>query len=230
MRIRRRLVAPALALLLAGGLAGCRGESTDEPVVAVTLPPASLADQVLQPDDVPDGLVPLLAQTGKADINRIAGFSSDSAAAEKSLIAHGFLDAYVVQYGDPKSGRYIVNVVTTFETEEGATADLTADLEAARGSGTPFPVSDLGDQAGGLRAGPVATTPAAPGTPSASATATGTAPAATPAQSSDLVTVRWRRGATTWLLAVGAPGTVEQDAVVQLARIVLDRAGKDERG
>ncbi|HVE97981.1 MAG TPA: hypothetical protein VNA12_02250 [Mycobacteriales bacterium] len=211
MRTAARLTAAVLAACLAAGgaLGGCASGDDDAPVVAVTLPPGSLAAQVLQPDDVPDGLVPLLAQTGKADISRIAGFSSDSTAAEASLREHGFDEAYVVQYGDPKSGRYIVNVVAKFDTVDGATEDLTADLESARATGTPFPVTGLGDQAGGVRAGTAS-------------------PSASPAPD-DLVTVRWRVGATTWLLAVGAPGTVEQDAVVQLAQIVLKRATDEKK-
>jgi hypothetical protein len=204
MRRRRTRLAVLTCAALVGSaaLGACSDGDDGKPVVAVTLPAGSLADQVLQEEDVPDGFVPLLAQTGPADIAKIAGFSSDSAAAEKSLREHGFKQGYVVQYGDPKSGRFIVNVVATFETEAGATADLTADIESARKTGTPFPVTDLGDQAGGVRG----------------------ANGATAQTASDLVTVRWRKGSTTWLLAVGASGTVEQDAVVSLARIVLKSA------
>ncbi|HVE62330.1 MAG TPA: hypothetical protein VNB94_00820 [Mycobacteriales bacterium] len=213
MLLRVRLAAPLLLLVgVAGG--GCSSDDAAKPTVAVTLPGGSLADKVLQAEDVPDGLVPILAQTGTADVSRIAGFSADSAAAEKSLREHGFDDAYVVQYGDQKSGRFIVNVVSTFDSAEGAEADLTADLISARQTGTPFPVDDLGDQAGGVRA--VRADPAsASGAPSASGT---------PSNDFDLVTVRWRLGSTTWLLAVGARGTVEQDAVIKLARLVLARA------
>jgi hypothetical protein len=201
------------ALLLLPGLAvgGCSGDDAEKPQVAVTLPGGSLATKVLQTDDVPDGLVPILAQTGPADISRIAGFSADSAAAEKSLREHGFDEAYVVQYGDQRSGRFIVNVVSTFDSADGATADLTADLDSARQTGSPFPIDDLGDQAGGVRSAR-ATASAAP------------SGSAAPANDFDLVTVRWRRGGTTWLLAVGARGTVEQEAVVKLARLVLSRA------
>ena len=194
-----------MALLLGLSSVVACSEGDDEPQIAVTLPPGSLADQVLQEDDVPDGFVPLLAQTGPADITRIAGFSVDSTAAEKSLREHGFDEGYVVQYGHQKSGRFIVNVVATYETAEGAEADLTADLESARKTGIPFPVTDLGDQAGGVRG----------------------ANGASAQTASDLVTVRWRKGSTTWLLAVGATGTVEQEAVVKLARIVLERAEGD---
>ncbi len=202
MGSRTRLAATAAALVVAtSALVGCSDDGK-EPVVAVTLPPGSLADQVLREEDVPEGFIPLLAQTGEADISRIAGFSSDSAAAEKSLQEHGFKEGYVVQYGDQKSGRFIVNVVATYDTVDGATADLTADLASAQKTGTPFPVTGLGDQAGGVRGA------------NGSSAQTG----------SDLVTVRWRRGSTTWLLAVGATGTVEQEAVVKLARIVLDHA------
>jgi len=207
------------ALLLLPGLAvgGCSGDNAEKPQVAVTLPGGSLAMKVLQAEDVPDGLVPILAQTGPADISRIAGFSADSTAAEKSLREHGFDEAYVVQYGDQKSGRFIVNVVATFDSEDGAIADLTADLDSARQTGTPFPIDDLGDQAGGVRSAraTASTAPSGSAAPSSSAA---------PTNDFDLVTVRWRRGNTTWLLAVGARGTVEQEAVVKLARLVLARA------
>ncbi len=208
MHLPVHFVAP-LALLAAFFASGCSGDG-EKPVVAVTLPGGSLAGKVLQADDVPDGLVPILAQTGPAEISRIAGFSADSAAAEKSLREHGFDEAYVVQYGDQKSGRFIVNVVATFEDADGAEADLTGDLEAARQIGSAFPVDGLGDQAGGVR---TARAPAS-GAPSTSAA---------PSNDFDLVTVRWRLGSTTWLLAVGARGTVEQEAVVKLARLVLAR-------
>lgn len=228
MRTPSGLVATfaAVALGLSTAVAGCSDSAGEKPVVAVTLPAGDLSDQVLQPDDVPEGLVPLLAQTGTADINRIAGFSTDSAAAEKSLREHGFEKAYVAQYGDPKTGRYIVNVVVSFATEEGATADLTADLDAARATGSPFPVEGLGDQAGGVRAVPggAATTPSPGATVTTSTVAS---PATSPSPpADDLVTVRWRKASTTWLLAVGARGTVEQDAVVGLAKIILERATK----
>ncbi|HVF19035.1 MAG TPA: hypothetical protein VNA14_02195 [Mycobacteriales bacterium] len=208
-RRRTRLSALAAAALVSPALLGaCSNGGDGKPVVAVTLPAGSLADQVLQEEDVPDGFVPLLAQTGPADVVRIAGFSSDSTAAEKSLREHGFKQGYVVQYGDQKTGRFIVNVVATFDTEAGATADLTADITSAQKGGTPFPVTGLGDQAAGVRG----------------------AKGAAAQTASDLVTVRWRKGSTTWLLAVGASGTVEQDAVVSLAKIVLKSAAGNAEG
>lgn len=212
-------VAPTLALVIGLAVGGCSDGGSTEPEVAVALPTGSLAGQVLQPDDVPEGLVPLLTQTGPADISRIAGFSTDSATAEQSLREHGFDEAYVVQYGDQQSGRFLVNVVVRFDSVEGATADLTADLEAARQTGTPFPVEGLGDQAGGVRgsSGAAASPPVGSAPPGAS-------PSAAPTSGFDLVTVRWRQDSTTWLLAVGARGTVEQEAVVRLARLVLSRA------
>ena len=187
----------ALALL-----AGCGGDGDPDPTpsapkVVLTLPPGALSTLPVQPDEVPTGLVPILSQTGPADIAKIAGFSADPTAAEKALRDHGFTSAYVATYGDPETGRVISSVVARFATEAGATADLTGDLDAAEATGTPFAVTDLGDQAGGVRGklDPQAGT-------------------------GELITLRWRVGTTTFLLAVGGPRDVDDDAVVTLARQV----------
>ena len=192
-------VAPLV--LAATLLAGCTGgdggaaPSPTTPRVVVTLPPGPMSLYAVQPDEVPDGLVPILAQSGPADLAKIAGFSADPAAAAKALRDHGFVSAYIATYGDPKTGRSVTSVVTQFEASTGAAADLSGDLESAKATGTPFEVTGLGDQAGAVRGklDPKAGT-------------------------GELVTVRWRIGDRTFLLAVGAPGDVDDDAVVSLAR------------
>lgn len=189
--------------LAATALSACGGNEqakpTETPRVVLTLPPGDLSDAVVQPDEVPDGVVPLIAQTGPADIAKIASFSADPGKAETSLKEHGFTSAYVATYGDEATGRIVVSVVTRFQTEQGATDDLAADLAAS--TGTKVEVDDLGDQAGGVRG------PLDPAT-----------------DNGELVTLRWRKGSTTWLLAVGAQGDVDDDAVITLAKKVLSRA------
>lgn len=196
-RLVARLIALAVGLAL---LAGC-ADDKPEPLAFATLPPGQLSHLVVQPGEVATGLVPLLSQTGTADARRIASFSADPAGAQTSLTAHGFEQAYVVQYADPTTGRSVTNVVTRFATADGATADLTADLAAAGTAGSTFTVSDLGDQAGGIRGF-----------------------YDTKAQTGELVTLRWRLGDTTWLLAIGAGGKVSESVVRSLADRLVERA------
>jgi hypothetical protein len=199
-----RAVALLAALLAALALAGCSsggGKPKASPSVPLpTLPTGELRDRVLQPDEVQRTMVPIAAQTGARDLASIAAFSANPGTARTSLQQHGFQSAYVVQYGDPATGAVVTNVVTKFATVAGATADLTADLTAAAKAATAFDVSGLGDQAGGVR-----------GTLQPGAAA-GT-----------LVTLRWRVGDTTWLLAVGAPKPVDANGVRGLADRLVTR-------
>ncbi|MDQ1712913.1 MAG: hypothetical protein QOE45_2363 [Frankiaceae bacterium] len=194
----------ACAVLLAGctsGDAKPRASATAT-VPLPTLPPGGLRDRVLQPDEVARSMVPIAAQTGARDITSIAGFSADPTTARTSLQQHGFQSAYVVQYADPATSAVVTNVVTKFATVAGATADLSGDLAAAARTGKPFAVTGLGDQAGGV------TSRLQPGTADGS-----------------LVTLRWRVGDTTWLLAVGARNPVDADGVRHLADKLLARVG-----
>ena len=204
--------APRLAAALAAVsllLAGCSGDdgtpraSASPSVPLPTLPPGELSDRVLQPGEVSRSLVPIVAQTGARDIRSIAAFSADPKAAEKSLQEHGFQSAYVVQYADPGTSAVVTNVVTKFASAAGAIADLTADLASSRKTGTAFDVTGLGDQAGGVRG--TFEKGAAPGT---------------------LVTLRWRVGDTTWLLAVGAKQPVDEAGVRGLADRLMTRLAK----
>ena len=196
-----RLAALAVAVLLTG----CSGSSTPKssatPSAGVpTLPPGALSGQVLQPGEMSASLAPIAAQTGARDISSIAAFSADPKAAKKALEAHGFQTAYVAQYADPASSAVVTNVVTKFATVAGATADLTGDLKQSAKTGTTFDVTGLGDQAGGVRG---KSSPKAP--------------------DGSLITLRWRVGDTTWLLAVGAPNRVDADGVRRLADQLVKR-------
>ncbi|HEX8004246.1 MAG TPA: hypothetical protein VF519_16290 [Mycobacteriales bacterium] len=195
---RRTLLAAALAALSLGACSSGDAPRVHESVPPPTLPAGELRARVLQPDEVSRSLVPIQAQTGTRDLKAIAAFSADPTAAEKSLQQHGFQSAYVVQYADPNAAAVVTNVVTKFATVEGATADLTADL-AATGTGA-FAVTGLGDQAGGVRGKLDAN--AAEGT---------------------LITLRWRVGDTTWLLAVGSRTKVDEASVRRLADTLIGR-------
>ncbi len=195
----------ALAVAVAVVLAGCSDSTTPRSSATPsaplpTLPTGELQTSVLQPDEVSRMLVPITAQTGARDISSIAAFSTDPAAAKTTLQSHGFQSAYVVQYADPASSAVVTNVVTKFATVTGALEDLTGDLGQAGSTGTPFEVTGLGDQAGGVRG------------KFSPQSADGT-----------LVTLRWRIGDTTWLLAVGAAKPVDADGVRQLADKLVAR-------
>ena len=201
--IVRRLAAATLAALALAAAGACSDGDPKPSATASaplpTLPPGELRARVLQPGEVSRNLVPIEAQTGTRDLKAIAAFSADPATAERSLQQHGFQSAYVVQYGDPAAAAVVTNVVTKFATVAGATADLTADLAAA-GSGTAFAVTGLGEQAGGIRG---RLEPSLP--------------------EGTLITLRWRVGDTTWLLAVGSKKPVDEASVRRLADLLAGR-------
>jgi hypothetical protein len=200
----------ASALLLACAVAGC---SADEPQAApetpsasalsaplpgITLPPDPLVPLVPTPQEVPSGMVPLLAASGARDAKAIAEFSADPAAAGKTLAAHGFRSAYVAQYAHPTDGRVLSVVVVRFADAAGAKADLDGDV--AGSSGEEVTVMPIGD-ASQARRQPL------PGE-----------------AGGELVTLRFRKGATTWLLAYGARPTADPQVAVELARPLVERA------
>jgi hypothetical protein len=196
-------------------LTGCGG-SSDAPAAAPSPSPAPEAASTAAPDivlpagplrelvpgsrDLPAGMVPILSGTGPRDVKAVAGYSADPAAAEKQLVAHGFRTAYVAQYADPASGHVLSVVVTRFATPAGATADLSGDLAGSAGSPVPTPV--VGEQSD-VRRQPLPQASASPG---------------------QLVTVRFRKGATTWLVAYGASPTADPAVAVDLARTLAARA------
>ena len=168
------------------------------PVPDLTLPADPLAGLVPQPDEVPPGMVPLLAATGSRDAAAIAEFSADPAAASTALREHGFERAYVAQYADPRDGRVLSVVVVRFADAAGATADLTGDLAAS--AGELVQTAPVGQQSQ-VRRQPL------PGD-----------------EEGELVTVRFRQGATTWLLAYGARPTADPQVAVELARLLGERS------
>lgn len=170
------------------------------PVPGVTLPADPLRALVPEPDEVPAGLVPLVAGSGRRDAAAIAEYSADPAAARTALAEHGFAGAYVAQYAHPTDGRVLSVVVARFRDAAGAEADLSGDLEGS--SGEVVQVPTVGDQSQ-VRRQPL------------------------PGEGGDgeLVTLRFRAGATTWLLAYGARPTADPQVAVELGRLLAERGG-----
>jgi hypothetical protein len=204
--ISRAAAVLALAAALTAGCSEDEPAATPEPASAsaltaplpgVTLPPDPLLPLVPEPQEVPTGMVPLLAGSGARDARAIAEFSADPAAAASALASHGFRSAYVAQYAHPSDGRVLSVVVARFADAAGATADLTGDL--AGSAGEVVEVANVGD-ASQARTQPL------PGS-----------------EEGELVTLRFRKGATTWLLAYGAPQADPQVAV-ELAERLVERA------
>ena len=203
----------AAALLLAGVLAGGCSDADREaapatptttptaaeaPLPGITLPPDPLLPLVPTPQEVPVGMLPLLAGSGSRDAAAIAEFSPDPAAARAALASHGFRSAYVAQYAHPSDGRVLSVLVARFADAAGAAADLEGDLAAS--SGEVLDLEPVGD-ASQARRQPL------PG-----------------GGAGELVTLRFRRGATTWLLAYGAQPTADPEVALELARPLVERA------
>ncbi|MCU1692705.1 MAG: hypothetical protein JWM64_1796, partial [Frankiales bacterium] len=165
---RRWYVAGVLAALL---LSACTGSDEPAPVrpvptavaptASVTLPADPLLALVPRPDDVPSGLLPVVAGSGPRDLAAVAAFSGDPAAAATALRAHGFSAAYVAQYAEQLSagarGRVLSVVVSRFATLKGAADDLAGDVAASGtgeradvGSGASLRVQPLPGGAGQL--------------------------------------------------------------------------------
>ena len=173
---------------------------TAAPLPDVALPEDPLRPLVPEPDEVPPGMVPLLAGSGSRDAQAIADFSADPAAAAQALSDHGFRSAYVAQYAHPTDGRVLSVVVVRFADAAGASADLAGDLSGSGGELVEVPT--VGEQSQ-VRRQPL------PGESEGEG---------------ELVTVRFRQGATTWLLAYGASPTADPQVAVELARVLVDRA------
>ena len=194
-------------------LTGCSGggsatpQGTDNPDVAasapvpgVSLPPGALVDQVLRPDEVPAGMVPILKGSGPRDIHVVASYSGTgpaAAAAEAKLKAHAFVAAYVAQYANQSTAQVLSIVASQFGTAAGAKADFADDLKGAQGTTVAAPT--LGEQS-------TVTIEPRPG-----------------AATSDLVLVRFRRGTTTWSRAYEAPSPANAQLPIQLAKALLAR-------
>ena len=196
-------------VLLLTVLVGCGGSSSPSTaprpsstavastaVPDIQLPADPLRDLVPRTADLPPGLVAILAGSGPRDAHTIAGYSADPKSAGTLLTQHGFRSAYVAQYADPATGRVLSVVVSRFSTAGGATADLDADLKAT--TGEEIKADQVGEKSD-VRRQPL------------------------PGGKGQLVTVRFRKGATTWLVAYGAP-TADPDIAVDLAKTLADRA------
>ncbi|MCW2599058.1 MAG: hypothetical protein JWM02_887 [Frankiales bacterium] len=207
----RGLVALGLAPVL---LIGCAsGSATPQPhppatasapvpvpVPGVTLPPDALATLVPRPDEVPAGMVPVIAGSGPRNLKTVAGYSGTGAtatAAAAKLRAHGFVKAYVAQYANPSTGQVMSIVVSTFATAVGATADFGDDQAGARGKRAVTPT---------LGAASSVTVQDLPGS-----------------VVSQLVLVRFRRGTTTWSLAYKAGPVADPQLAIGVATALLRR-------
>jgi len=165
----------------------------------IVLPPGPLQDLVPETADLPPGMVAILSGSGPRDVKAIAAYSADAAKAQGLLAQHGFRNAYVGQYADPATGRVLSVVVSRFSTVSGATADLVGDLAAS--TGETVQATTVGEQSQVLRQ------------PLPSATPPG-----------QLVTVRFRKGATTWLVAYGSTPQADPEVALKVARILAGRA------
>ncbi len=202
---------PALVLGLA--LSGCSGgdsaapSSRPEPpstaVPDISLPAGPLRDLVPATADLPPGMVPILSGSGTRDADAVAAYSADPVSAKVLLGQHGFTSAYVGQYADPADGRVLSVVVTRFATTAGAAADLAGDLTGSGGTLVATPT--LGERSE-VRRQPL---PA----PSPSASFTG-----------ELITVRFRQGDTTWLVAYGASPAADPEVATEVATRLLKKA------
>lgn len=170
------------------------------PLPGVTLPPDRLLPLVPAPDEVPRGMVPVLTGSGPRDAASIAEYSGDPAAARTSLAAHGFRSAYVAQYADPAGARVLSVVVVRFADGAGATADLAGDLAAT--SGAVVKAAPVGEQSQ-LGRQPL------PGE-----------------GGGELLTLRFRAGANTWLLAYGDRPTAAPEIAVGLGQRLVVREGR----
>jgi hypothetical protein len=197
-------------VLLLALVVGCSGSSTPSAdpgpstsavastaVPDIALPADPLRDLVPRTADLPPGLVAILAGSGPRDAHTIAGYSADPKSAGTLLTQHGFRSAYVAQYADPASGRVLSVVVSRFSTASGATADLDADLKAT--TGEQIKADQVGEKSD-VRRQPL------------------------PGGKGQLVTVRFRKGATTWLVAYGAAPTADPQVAFELAKTLADRA------
>lgn len=164
----------------------------------VALPPGDLRGLVPSPAEVPAALVPLLQASGPRDATAVAGFSADAPAAARDLVARGFVSAYVAQYAAPGDPRSLTTVVVRFADAAGATADLEADL--ADGAGEVVAAPTVGEQSQVRRL-------SLPGD-----------------DALDLVTVRFRVGSMTWLLAWRAPAPADVAVPRALAEDLAARA------
>ena len=104
----------------------------------------------------------------------------------------------MAQYADPSSPRVLSVVVTQFATAAGAKADFDGDLAASAGEPVLVPV--IGEATQARRQ-------ALPG-----------------GAAGELVTLRFRQGRNTWLLAYGDRPQADPQVATALALLLVDRA------
>jgi hypothetical protein len=209
VRRGERLVAVVLAAGLVGAVGGCSDDDapttsgSPTPVATseetpVALPDGALRELVPAPDEVPEGLVPLLQASGPRDADAVAAFSSDPAAAQQALAAHGFRAAYVAQYASPSDPRSLTVLAARFADDAGAQADFEGDVAVSAGDAVETGAT-IGDASDVRRV------------------------ALPDDAANELVTVRFRSGPTTWLLAWRAPRPADESIPLEVARELATR-------
>ena len=198
----RRTAAVVLLAALAGTACTAQDPTLQVPpaggAAEIALPPDALSVLVPAPNEVPSGMLPLLTGSGKRDAAAVAAYSADPAAAAAALKRNGFQSAYAAQYADPSSPRVLSVVVTQFAAAAGAKADLDGDLAAS--AGEPVDVPPLGEASQARRQA---------------------LPGGTPGE---LVTLRFRQGRTTWLLAYGDRPKADPQIATGMALLLVNRA------
>lgn len=194
----------AVVLLAAVALTACTEQdpALQGPPVGgapdIALPPDPLTALVPAPGEVPSGMLPLLTGSGRRDAAAVAAYSADPDAAAAALRKNGFQSAYAAQYADPSSPRVLSVVVTQFAAAAGAKADLDGDLTAS--AGEPIDVAPIGEASQARRQALPGDVPG------------------------ELVTLRFRQGRNTWLLAYGDRPTADPQVATAMALLLVNRA------
>ncbi|HWH30116.1 MAG TPA: hypothetical protein VNU26_14380 [Mycobacteriales bacterium] len=173
------------------------GPSVSAPAATAVLPDGPLRELVPAPGEVPAGLEPVVAGSGPRDVGEVAAFSADPSAASRALSQHGFRAAYVAQYASRTDLRSLTVVAVRFADADGARADLDGDVAATGGTAVDAPT--IGD-ASDVRRLELPDDEAA-----------------------ELLTVRFRKGPTTWLVAWRATRPADADVPLEIARALADR-------
>lgn len=200
-RARRTAAAFALTVAVAAGCSeepAARTAPVPSALPEIALPADALTPLVPAPAEVPTGMVALLAGSGKRDAAAVAAYSADAAAAARALTANRFQTAYVAQYADPNGPQVLSVVVAQFADAAGAKADLTGDLAAT--TGEKLTTATVGEASEARRQ-------KLPG-----------------AAEGELVTLRFRQGRNTWLLAYGNRPRADPQVAERLARLLVERA------
>ena len=164
---------------------------------APALPEGPLRDLVPAPDEVPTGLEPVLDGSGPRGAADVAAFSADPATASTELARNGFQSAYVAQYASRTDLRSLTVVAVRFAGPDGARADLDGDVAAT--GGTPVDAPRVGDASDVRRI------------------------ELPEGEAAELLTVRFRVGSTTWLVAWRATRPADAEVALGIARELAGR-------